>query len=77
MFMGRPALPELHFSGSIRTEQAYNDMLEWMSKWNPMMLTDDQGSTWTVLIKKYTPKRLRKANNQWRFNYTVEASVVE
>lgn len=77
MFMGRPKVPDLSFSGSIRTEQTYNDMVTWMHKWNPLQLTDDQGNTWTIIIKKYAPTRLRKANNQWRFNYVVEASVVE
>ena len=77
MFMGRNELPTMSFSGSIRTEQFYNDMKTWTDKWNPLVLTDDQGNTWSILITKYSPKRLRKANNQWRFNYSVEASVVE
>lgn len=77
MFMGRPGVRKMQFGGSIRTQAFYDDMQTWMAKWNPLELTDDQGNTWSIIVEKYTPRRLRKANNQWRFNYTVDASVVE
>ena len=77
MFMGRSPVPKLQFSGSIRSQSQYNDMRTWCSKWNPLVLTDDQGNTWSIVIQKYQPKRVRTANNQWRFNYTVDANVVE
>jgi len=77
MFMGRRSVPQMQFGGSIRTEQQYIDMDEWMNKWNVLQLTDDQGSTWSVVITRYQPKRRRKANNQWLYDYTVDANVVE
>lgn len=77
MFMGRDQLPVLSFSGSIRTEAFFNDMVEWTNKWYPLTLTDDQGSSWSILITSFSPKRRRKANNQWLFDYSVEANVVE
>lgn len=76
MFMGRRPVPTMQFGGSIRSEQQYNDLDTWMHKWNALKLTDDQGSTWTIIITKYQPKRRRKANNQWLYDYTVDASVV-
>ena len=77
LFMGRRPVPKMQFGGSIRTQQFYNDLQTWTDKWNPLVLTDDQGSTWTILITKYQPKRIKTANNQWRYDYTVDASVVE
>jgi hypothetical protein len=77
MFMGRRPVPTIQFGGSIRTEQQYDDLNTWMSKWNALELTDDQGSTWTIIITKYQPKRVKTANNQWRYNYTVDASVMD
>jgi len=77
MFMGRPELSSIQFSGSIRTEQQYTDMNTWFRKWNPLVLTDDQGSTWSIIVTGYQPKRRRKANNQWLFDYSVDANVVE
>ena len=77
MFMGRKKVPTIQFSGVIRSEQFYNDMRTWMGKWNVLELTDDEGNSWSILVTKFTAKRLRSANNQWRFNYTVDANVVE
>lgn len=77
MFMGRDQVPSLSFQGSIRTQAFYEDMVEWTNKWYPMDLTDDQGNVWAVLITSFSPKRIRKANIQWLFSYTIEANVVE
>jgi hypothetical protein len=60
------------FTGSIRTEAQFNNVRTWVDKWYPLTLTDDQGSPWEVIVQNYKLQRVKTANNQWRYEYTLE-----
>jgi hypothetical protein len=72
LFQGRDAPKRGSFSGAITSEAQYNDWQTWMNKWYPMTLTDDQSQTWDILITNFSLQRLRRAINQWRYDYSVE-----
>ena len=72
VFAGRMKTARGSFSGIIHTEAWYVQADTWFTKWYPMTLTDDEGSTWNILITGYTKKRLKRAINRWRYDYTVD-----
>ena len=76
LFQGQDAVPSLKFSGIVNTETFYNELRAELDKWYTLVLTDDQGSYWDVVIESYNFNRKRTALNQWRYDYDVSAIVV-
>lgn len=72
VFTGRMSQPNGKFAGIIHTQAWYGDADEWFTKWYPMVLTDDEGSSWNILITGYEKTRLKRAINRWRYDYTVD-----
>jgi hypothetical protein len=72
LFQGRPNLGKGSFSGLVASQAFYDNLSVWATKWYPMILTDDQGQTWNILISGFSKTRIRRAINQWRYDYTVE-----
>lgn len=76
LFQGRDKVPTFKFSGHIISSAQYSDMNTWLEKPYPMVLTDDQSRAWTVLITSYTLERVKRANNQYRFDYNVDGLII-
>ena len=76
LFQGRDKVVRLQFDGLVHTETFYNSLRTQLAKWYPVDLTDDQGNSWSVVFEKSTFKRVKRATNHWRFDYTVTAIVV-
>lgn len=76
LFQGRDKVVRLSFEGLINSETFYNELRIELGKWYPLVLTDDQGSSWSIVFEKSTFKRVKRVQNQWRYDYTVNAVVV-
>lgn len=72
VFQGRDRPGQGSMSGLVNSQTFYNDLQTWSSKWYVMTLTDDQARSWDILITNVAWNRVRRANNQWRFDYTID-----
>ncbi len=72
VFQGRDVVSRGSFSGLVNSE-TFHDSLEVESdKFYVLTLTDDQASTWDILTTNFSWTRVRRASNQWRYDYTWE-----
>ena len=76
LFQGRDGTREISFAGVINSETFYNELSAQLDKYNALRITDDQGQSWDVVIKSYQMTRIRRALNQWRYDYEVKAIIV-
>ena len=67
---------QLDFSGVIETQTMYNLLNTWFDKADPIEITDDLGRTFTIVMTKYSPKRVRKSGNPWFHTYSVTGMIV-
>lgn len=72
LFQGRDAVPKFSFSGRVRGQTFYQNLDLWKDKWYPLVLTDDLGNTWDVIIESFTFSRLNRHTEPWAFD--VDAS---
>lgn len=76
LFQGRDAVPTLSFSGKITSASMYTNLRAELDKWYDLILTDDQGATWSIIITNYSMERLKSAVNHHRYSYDVTARVL-
>ncbi len=72
VFLGRMKPARGSFSGIIHNSSWLGLADTWFTKWYPMTLADDEGRTWDILIVDYTKKRLKRAINRDRHDYSVD-----
>lgn len=75
IFQGVNQLPTMSFSGVVRTEAWYDTLNTWANKGGVLLLTDDLGESFNIVIRSLTWTRIRRVN-PWRFDYEIEAVVV-
>jgi len=76
LFQGRDDVPTLSFTGTI-TSQTFRDGLRAeLDKFYDLVLTDDQGDSWNIIVQSYNMKRLKSASNQFRYEYSVTCKVL-
>jgi hypothetical protein len=67
---------EWSFSGLVRSEAHYNDLLEWTAKTGKVHITDHFERTWEVRVDSLELDEQRDtARNAWRFQYTVKVII--
>lgn len=76
LFQGRDQVRRGSFSGVARGAQMFTDLELWATKWYPLQLTDDLANSWFIIITDLTWKRLRRAVEPNRYDYTIEFLVV-
>lgn len=76
LFQGRDGTRKLSFGGAVNSEAFFNSLSTQLDKYNALVLEDDQGSTWNIVVQSYTMVRVRRALNQWRYDYEVSAIIV-
>lgn len=74
-FQGRDNPQMIRFEGGVGSETFYDDLNIWKDKFYPLVLTDDQGSSWNVIFKSWSWDRVKR-RNPWRYNYTAEMYVL-
>lgn len=76
-FEGRDNPKRLEFSGVLFTEAEYDAFVEWWDKRYQVVITDDLGRTFTILIESFVPKRERAVHSPWKHSYDVIATIVD
>jgi len=76
MFQGRDAVPTLTFSGTINSSTFHDNLRAELDKWYDLVLTDDQGAYWNIIITDYSLERIKSAVNHHRYSYNVTAKVL-
>lgn len=67
---------EWTFSGIIRSEAQYDDLLLWSQKAGTVTITDHLGRAFQVLMLEFKPDEKRPTrNNAWHFDYQMTVLV--
>lgn len=67
---------EWSFSGWIREEAQYEQLLHWTRKVTRLQLTDHFGRTWWIRFKEFDPDEQRPSHrSDWRFDYDIKATM--
>lgn len=75
-FQGR-ADPQYHdVSGTLLTEAEFNFFVAAYNTQNQMLLTDDLGRQFWVVVTEFTPVRVRAATAPWKHTYSLKALIV-
>ena len=72
LFQGRDNAKTGSFSGIINSRSMYNQLRTWLNKWYPLKLQTDNDYLYNILVTGYEIDRVRRANNQHRYDYSVE-----
>jgi hypothetical protein len=67
---------EWSFSGMIRTQAHYDELLRWRDKANPVTITDHLGRTFTILLTNFAPEDVR-SSNPTKWSYTMTGYVLD
>lgn len=76
MFQGRDRLRKGSFSGAVLTVGFYTDLDAWANKWYPLIMTDDAGQAWAIMITEIDWARVKRVLWPYRHNYTINYTVV-
>lgn len=76
-FQGRQEAQTLDLSGTLLFEADYQFFLDWWDTQNQMLLTDDLGRQYWVVITEFTPKRVRAASHPWKHSYSLKCLIVD
>lgn len=75
IFEGRDQPQKLEFSGTLLSEAHYTALATWFSKRSQIIITDDLGRQFTVIIESFTPTRVRSALYPWKHTYKITATL--
>lgn len=76
-FQGRDEAQTLDISGTLLTEDAYEFFVAWYEVQNQMLLTDDLGRQFWVLLIEFTATRVRAVHYPWKHTYNAKALIVD
>lgn len=74
-FQGRDQMRTAKFEGGVGSQTFYQDLDTWKDKHYPLVLTDDQGSSWTIIFQDWKWTRVKR-RNPWRYDYTAVVVVL-
>ena len=72
IMQGRDAVSSGSMGGVVRTAAQRDDLVSWTEKWYPLVLTDDNDESWTILITGITWDRLKSTTTTHRLEYNIE-----
>ena len=71
IFGGGDEVASGSFRGLVNSQTFYDNLKAWTEKWWPLVLTDDLGNSWEILIQDVSWTRVRRALYPHRYDYTV------
>lgn len=77
VFEGRDHPLKINFGGVLLEEEQYQALLDWFDHRNQIKLTDDLGREYYIVIEQLDMTRKRSANQPWKHEYKVSATVVD
>ena len=77
-YEGRDEPRKMTYSGTILTEEQYDNLTTWFEKRNLLKLTDDLGREYGVYITSFEIQRsFHSAQYPWRHNYSGEMLLID
>lgn len=77
VFQGRAEVQNLVFEGTILEQADLDAFVTWWQKQNQIVVTDDLGRTFSIIIQEFTPKRERAVHSPWKHSYSCSAVIVD
>lgn len=77
VFQGRPEVGTLEFTGTIFEQTELDAFVLWWTKQNQIVITDDLGRSFSVVIQEFIPKRIRAQQHPWKHTYSIKAVIVD
>lgn len=77
IFQGRSDPMPLDFSGTLFEQNQYDFLKSVYDAHNQVLLTDDLGRQFWILIQEFTPVRVRAAHAPWKHTYTIKSIVLD
>lgn len=77
VFEGRDQPQKISFSGTLTDESQYTALNTWFDHVNQILLTDDLGREFYIVIETLTMTRKRNATTPWKHDYSVTATIVD
>lgn len=75
MFQGKDKVQRMKIEGAVLTQVFFQALTAESEKFYPMVLTDDEGRTHTVIFEAINWKRIKR-RNPWRYDYTITFVVL-
>ena len=72
IMQGRDKVASGSMTGKVRTSTQRDDLETWADKWYPLVLTDDNDESWTILITSISWDRRKSITTTHKFEYTIE-----
>lgn len=63
------------FAGTIRDKAHYDFFVNWFNSNSVCTITDENGQTYTGVLKRFTPKRKNRHSHPWAADYDAEVLV--
>jgi hypothetical protein len=76
IFEGRGEPQKMELSGTLLTQAQYDAFVTWYLKRNQILMTDDLGRQFWVVIEEFKPTRVRSVQHPWKHTYTISVTVV-
>lgn len=76
LFEGARPAQTLEVSGIILEEDQFDTFVDWESRRRVLLLTDDLGRSFNVLIERFSATRQRRRNREWYHSYNMTFAVV-
>lgn len=77
MMEGRDEPRQGSFSGVSLSETQHEMFEHWWNKRNQIVMTDDLGRAFPIIITSYEPKRRWTRSHPYRHDYTVNYTIVD
>lgn len=68
---------QITFSGVITDQYQLNLYTTWFDKLHQVVLIDDLGRSFFVMMSAFNPKRVRQGRNYWRHSFDATLIVVD
>lgn len=77
-FVGKSDTPDWGWSGVIRSQAHYDELVRWTKKTNEITVTDHMSRTYVVFLTAFDPTdRPPSRSTQWRLRYSMKAKLLE
>lgn len=77
VFEGRKTAPTLEVSGTLLTQAQYDAFVTWWQKRNQILMTDDLGRQFWVVIENFKPTRVRAVQHPWKHTYSLSLTIID
>lgn len=77
IFEGRREPFKMDLQGTLLEQSQYDALVTWWNKGNQILMTDDLGRQFWVVIENFKPTRVRAVQHPWKHTYSLSVTVVD